>query len=102
MAFALAQREWTAPPMMIYVFIGYLIGTWRGILSLYFTVTGILRAVGWFVDDPFGDPILTGLDNLLARGRTSQRERSARAAREKLEGNEEPDRRYDGAWAGLD
>ena len=101
MAFILAQREWTAPPMMIYVFIGYLIGTWRGVLSLYFTFTGMLRAIGWLVDEPFGDPILTGLDNLISRGRVSQRQRSARVAREKLEGKDEPDRRYPGEWAGL-
>jgi hypothetical protein len=101
MAFILAQREWTAPPMMIYVFIGYVIGTWRGLLSLYLAITGMLRAVAWFVDEPFGDPILTGLDHLIARGRTSHRDRSTRAAREKLEGSDEPDRRYDGEWAGL-
>jgi hypothetical protein len=101
MAFILAQREWTAPPMMIYVFIGYLIGTWRGVLSLYLTFTGMLRAIGWLVDEPFGDPILTGLDSLISRGRVSQRQRSARVAREKLEGNDEPDRRYPGEWAGL-
>jgi hypothetical protein len=102
MAAILAQREWTAPPMMIYVYIGYLFGTWRGLLSLYFAVTGMLRAVAWYIDEPFGDPILTGIDILLSRGVTSHQARSARTARERLEGADEPDRRYDGGWAGLE
>lgn len=99
--YVLAQREWTAPPMMIYVYASYLFATPRGLLSLYFTVTGMLRAVASLIDEPFGDPILTILDAWLSKGRASHRERAARVAREKLEGNAEPDRRYDGAWAGL-
>lgn len=101
MAFILAQREWTAPPMMIYVFIGYLVGTWRGLFSLYLTLTGFLRAVGWYTGEPFGDPILTGLDSLGRKLFTTQRQRATRAARERLEGAVEADRRYDGEWAGL-
>jgi hypothetical protein len=100
-ATVLAQREWTAPPMMILVFVSYVIATPRGLLSLYLTISGLLRAIGWLVDEPFGDPILTGIDTLVSRKRASRRERSERVARERLEGTDEPDRRYDGEWAGL-
>jgi hypothetical protein len=101
MAYILAQREWTAPPMMIYVYITYLIATPRGLLSIYLTISGMLRAIGWFVDEPFGDPLLTAIDHVLSRGVASHRDRSERAARRRLEGADEPDRRYDGEWAGL-
>jgi hypothetical protein len=101
MAYVLAQREWTAPPLMIFVFVSYLFATPRGLFSVYLTISGLLRAIGWVVGEPFGDPILTGIDSLVSRTRTSQRERTARVARERLEGTDEPDRRYDGDWAGL-
>lgn len=101
MSFILAQREWTAPPMMIYVYATYIMATPRGVFSVYLTVSGVMRAIGWLIDEPFGDPILTAIDTLWSHGVTSQRARSARAARERLEGADEPDRRYDGDWAGL-
>ena len=100
-AYILAQREWTAPPMMIYVYITYLIATPRGVLSVYLTISGMVRFVAWYVGEPAGDPILTVLDDALSRTTSAQRQRSARAAREQLEGSDEPDRRYDGEWAGL-
>ena len=100
MAYVLAQREWTAPPMMIYVYVSYLFATPRGLLAMYLTASGFLRAVGWFIQEPFGDPILTAIDTLLSRGRMSHRECTARVARERLEGADEPDRRYTGDWAG--
>ncbi len=101
MARVLAEREWTAPPFMIYVFVSYVVATPRGLFSLYLTISGLLRAIGWFAGEPFGDPILTGVDNLVSRARASHREQAARGARERLEGTDEPDRRYDGEWAGL-
>ena len=101
MAYVLAQREWTAPPMMIYVYISYLTGTPRGVFSIYLTLSGFARIAAWYTDEPWGDPILTALDDLWSRGSRSQRQRSARAARERLEGADEPDRRYGPEWAGL-
>ena len=101
MAYVLAQREWTAPPMMIAVYITYLIATPRGVLSIYLTVSGMVRFVAWYIGEPAGDPILTALDSAWSRARSAQRQRSAHAARQQLERADEPDRRYDGEWAGL-
>lgn len=101
MADVLARREWTAPPFMVYVFVSYIVATPRGLLSLYLTMSGLVRLVSWFIGEPFGDPILTGLDQLVSRARTTSRERSAQVARARLERTDEPDRRYDGEWAGL-
>ena len=101
MAYVLAQREWTAPPMMIYVYLSYVLATPRGLFSLYLAISGFVRVAAWYIDEPSGDPLLTAADDLLSRGRTSQRQRSERAARQNLEGADEPDRRYDGDWAGL-
>ena len=101
MADVLAQREWTSPPLMIFVFVSYVFASPRGLLSLYLTLSGLLRAIGWLVGEPFGDPILTGIDSLISRTGASRRERATRIARERLEGLVEPDRRYDGEWAGL-
>jgi hypothetical protein len=101
MAYVLAQREWTAPPFMIYVFISYVFATPRGLFSVYLTATGLLRAVAWYTGEPFGDPTLTGIDWLWHRLRSDAHQRSARNTRLALEKVEEPDRRYDGEWAGL-
>jgi hypothetical protein len=101
MAYVLAQREWTAPPMMIYVYLSYILATPRGLFSLYLAITGFVRIAAWHVNEPSGDPLLTVADELLTRWKASQRQRSERAAREQLEGADEPDRRYDAAWAGL-
>ncbi len=101
MAYVLAQREWTAPPLMMPAFFGYVFLTPRGLFSLYLSISGLLRAVSSSIGEPLGDPILTGIDSLISRTRTSQRERTVRVARERLEGTDEPDRRYDGQWAGL-
>jgi len=102
MAYVLAQREWTAPPLMLVVFISYVVATPRGLFALYLTATGFLRAVAWYTGEPFGDPILTGIDWLWRRRLSSARERSEAQARLALEKTDEPDRRYEGAWAGLD
>lgn len=93
--------EWVPPPLMMPAFFGYVFFTPRGLLSLYLAISGLLRAVAWYVDEPFGDPILTGIDGLLRRTAEQQRATSARTARERLEGADEPDRLHDGAWAGV-
>lgn len=102
MARVLEERLWTSPPFMIYVFISYVFATPRGLFSLYLVATGLIRCGSWFVGEPIGDPALTLADNLWRQLRTSKRQRSDRNARLALERDDEPDRRYDGAWAGLD
>lgn len=101
MAWFLAKSEWTAPPLMIIVYLTYLTATPRGVFSIYVMISGMLRMISWYIGEPAGDPILSGLDALISRTKTTQRQRSARVARERLEGADEPDRRYDGEWAGL-
>jgi hypothetical protein len=101
MAYVLAGREWTAPPLMLVVFISYVFVTPRGLFSLYLTATGLLRAVAWYTGEPFGDPILTGVDWLWRRLRSDGDARSARNARLALEKIDEPDRLYEGNWASL-
>lgn len=102
MARVLEQRLWTSPPFMIYVFISYVFATPRGLVSLYLVGAGLIRYAAWFIGEPTGDPALTLADNLLRRLRTSNRARSDRHARLALERADEPDRRYEGEWAGLD
>lgn len=102
MARVLEQRLWTSPPFMIYVFISYVFATPPGLFSLYLVGTGLVRYGAWFIGEPVGDPLLTAADNLSRRMRTSNRARSDRNARLALERDDEPDRRYDGEWAGLD
>ncbi len=72
-----------------------------GLLSLYLAGASFVRIVASYIDEPHGDPILTGADALARRLRTSHRSRTARAAREQREGKNEPDRLYAGSWAGL-
>lgn len=89
------------PPLMLAVFLGYVFATPRGLFALYLAITGLYRSVSWYIGEPVGDPLLTALDALFRRARTTHRERGERRTREALEGADEPDRRYDGAWAGL-
>ncbi len=63
-----------------------------GLLALYLVVTGLLRALASHADDPFGDPILTGLDAAFTGFSRSARDARARKAREREEGAEAPDR----------
>jgi hypothetical protein len=72
-----------------------------GALATYLVLASFFRIGASYAEDAHGDPILTGLDALARRWRGTHVQRSERAAREKLEGAEEPDRLYDGNWAGL-
>jgi hypothetical protein len=72
-----------------------------GLLAAYMVLSGMTRVVSSYIDEALGDPILTGADALSRKLFTTQQQRSVRVAREKLERMEEPDRRYDGDWAGL-
>lgn len=72
-----------------------------GFLAAYMVSTGLFRVVAAFVDEAEGDPVLTGLDTVGRRLFTKQQQRSVRVERQKLEKADEPDRRYNGEWAGL-
>ena len=79
----------------------FLLLTPAGWLTLYLIGGGALRmGAAWF-DDPFGDPILTGIDVIAARGRARATARAAAAGRAALEGPEVADRRVSGAAAGI-
>ena len=72
-----------------------------GLVATYLTASGFLRLVAAYVDESFGDPVLTALDAVVHRSIGARRERAARQAREQLEGADEPDRLYPGSWADL-
>jgi hypothetical protein len=81
--------------------ITFALATPVGLAATYLVLTGLIRSVGSYIGEPHGDPILTGIDTLARRTFTSQRQRAARHERARLEGADEPDRRYEGTWAGL-
>ena len=72
-----------------------------GLLATYLVLSSLLRLISSYTGEPFGDPLLTGVDIIARKSFTRQQQYSVRSAREKLEGAVEPDRRYDGEWAGL-
>lgn len=72
-----------------------------GLLSTYLGATGAARSVAAYVDDPWGDPILTIVDSLLLKRRTAAATLRATRAREELEGPEVPDRLIPGQAAGF-
>jgi hypothetical protein len=79
----------------------YLFFTPRGLFSLYVAATGTLRAISGYLDDPHGDPILSGIawtaETMFHRNRNERRQ----IARERLEGTERPDVLQTGDWAGV-
>lgn len=75
--------------------------TARGMLSFYLVVSGMIRAVAAYVDDPHGDPVLSLVVAGAARVRTRTREVARAADRARREGPQAPDRLYPGEWAGL-
>jgi len=79
----------------------FLLLTPKGWVTLYCVIGGGLRmGAAWF-GDPFGDPMLTGADDLLRRARARRRAHTTQAAREALEGPEVPDRIVSSAAAGI-
>ena len=79
----------------------FLFVTPEGLLTLYLLGSGSLRAGGAWFGDPIGDPILTGVDYIVAGGRARRRDDRGRRERERLEGPEIPDRLVTPAAAGL-
>ena len=78
----------------------YLFFTPRGLFSLYVACSGFVRALAAYVDDPFGDPLLSGADwaavTLFRRNRDERRQ----IARTRREGADAPDLLQTGEWAG--
>lgn len=70
----------------------FLLMTPLGWLTIYLIGSGTYRAVAAWFDDPFGDPILTGVDYFVSRGWTRRATRKAIETREALEGPEIADR----------
>ena len=79
----------------------FLLLTPQGWLTLYLLVTGTYRGIAAYVGDPFGDPILTGMDSLVARGWTQRTTRKAIETREALEGPPVGDRVVSPTAAGI-
>ena len=73
----------------------------RGLFAIYLVFSGLARAVSGWIDEPFGDPVLTGVDSLFSRVRGSAATRTAQRERMTAEGADEADRRYPGEWADL-
>lgn len=72
-----------------------------GLFSIYLVVSGLARAAAGWIDEPFGDPILTGVDTLFHRLRGTAVTRATERERLAVEGADESDRRYAGDWADL-
>lgn len=72
--------------------VSFLFLTPLGLCMMYLAVTGLLRGVAALVDDPVGDPLLTAIDRVVTRRADGLRRARDRRARERLEGEEVPDR----------
>lgn len=93
----------TAAPVAFSILslVAFALFTPLGLFATYLTVSGFVRAASSLVDEPFGDPILTGVDALVRRSSARAVAASRRRARARAEGPETPDRLYTGEWAGL-
>jgi hypothetical protein len=81
--------------------LAFVLFTPLGLFSSYLVISSIARLAAAYTGEPFGDPMLTGVDALAGRTFTERQRRKTAVAREKLEKIDEPDRRYAGEWAGL-
>jgi len=80
----------------------YLLFTPLGLFCTYLVVSGALRAMSGFVDDPRGDFVLSSAHWAATTILSRNRDERARIARERLEGAERPDVLQTGAWAGIE
>ncbi len=70
----------------------FLLLTPAGWLTMYLVGTGGVRAAAAWFDDPVGDPLLTGLDEIFLRADRRRRSRNERGTRQAREGPEVADR----------
>lgn len=98
-----SERDWGrmftgASGLSLFTFIFLTPAGWA---STYLGISGTWRGIAAALDDPFGDPILTGFDALVLHGARRTRTRVARHQRESLEGPEVPDRVVRGSHIGI-
>lgn len=72
-----------------------------GLVSTYLASAGLVRLVAAIIEEPFGDPILTGLYLAVERFRRRRAAAAAAASRSALEGAEVPDKVIPGGAAGI-
>jgi len=94
------ERGMVAGAVSLSVF-SFLLLTPTGWLTLYLMGSGTLRAAAAWFDDPVGDPILTGIDAVISRGRDRSTIGVEHARRRAREGPEIPDRIVTAAKAEL-
>lgn len=111
---AVAERQLKAPPggneissttpMFVNAIapVAFVFFTPLGLASLYVVASGTVRAIAAAVDDPFGDPVLTGVDALAGAIRSRTHARGERRRRGALEGPEIPDRVVSGRTAAIE
>jgi hypothetical protein len=85
---AKSQIIWVAGSMSL---LTWAFTTSAGVASVYLGITGWIRIVAWYVDDAWGDPLLTIADGVARRVWSRNRRQRATIAREKREGAEVPD-----------
>jgi len=98
-----SEREWGrmfvgASGLSVFTFIFLTPAGWA---STYLGISGTWRGIAAAVDDPFGDPILTGLDVLVRGGTRRIGSDFARTRREMLEGPVVADRVVPGPRLGV-
>lgn len=96
-AMAVAQGPVMFSAFTLFAFLLTPFGLW----STYLVTSGAVRAVSAMVDDPRGDPVLSGLHWALASAFSATRRRRRERSRERREGPEVPDVLVTGANAGL-
>jgi hypothetical protein len=69
----------------------YLFFTPRGLVTLYFAGTGLIRCLAFAAGEPRGDPLIAGVDAAVRRMRARRSTRREAATREAQEGPEVPD-----------
>ena len=79
----------------------FLFTTPAGLISMYLAFTGWLRFIGWYVEDPWGDPLLTIADAVVRRSWFTHQKNTAKRDRERREGAEVPDVLMTGADLGM-
>ena len=89
------------PGVHVLSFFTFLLLTTKGWLTMYLAGSGSTRMLAAWFDDPVGDPVMTGIDEILWRRRARRREERHRLEREELEGPEIPDRVVSSAQAGI-
>jgi hypothetical protein len=94
------ERGMVAGAVSLSIF-SFLLLTPTGWLTVYLIGSGGVRAAAAWFDDPVGDPLLTGLDELFWRGRDRSQIGYAQLRRRAREGAEIRDRVVSGARAGI-